>query len=262
MTPFGVPTPRLRNTDLQRNVILIWNVIRLRTVDGCSNQVSSHRGSTHRHVVVFIWLYNNQVTGPWPRVTQLLCLSSSSSSRPGLHHHLAVPVEGFLHHPGQLSSTLHHQIPEAKILSTELLQALLLSLTWMDLFCTIPASLELLKNKKQKNQHFFNPWWKFNETCGKLNGGVDYGITWKVRAHLENDKRMKFATKSLDVTWTLVGPEGLLPPPSFSTALQTLPFHRQCRFIPGKKLRFFFKRVFFSVVCIDVLLRGCFFLCF
>lgn len=47
-----------------------------------------------------------------------------------VHHDLAFPVEGVCHHAGQLSSSLHHQIPEAQVFTTELLQTILVSRTW------------------------------------------------------------------------------------------------------------------------------------
>lgn len=38
-----------------------------------------------------------------------------------VHHNLAFPVEGVRHHVGQLSSSLHNQIPEAQVFTSELL---------------------------------------------------------------------------------------------------------------------------------------------
>lgn len=40
-----------------------------------------------------------------------------------LHHHRVVPVEGDRHHAGQLPAALHPQVPAQTLLSTQLLQA-------------------------------------------------------------------------------------------------------------------------------------------
>lgn len=53
-------------------------------------------------------------------------LFSSSSLRLVIHHDLAFPVESLRRYFGQLSSTLHHQVPEAEVFPPKLLQTLLL----------------------------------------------------------------------------------------------------------------------------------------
>lgn len=40
-----------------------------------------------------------------------------------LHHHAVVPVEGDGHHAGELSASLHPQVPEETLLTAQLLQA-------------------------------------------------------------------------------------------------------------------------------------------
>ena len=47
--------------------------------------------------------------------------------RPGLHHDTSLPLEGVSDHRRQLSPSLYHQIPEAQVLTTQLLQAVLMS---------------------------------------------------------------------------------------------------------------------------------------
>lgn len=48
-------------------------------------------------------------------------------SRSFVHHDAGVLVEGVRHHAGQLPAALHHQIPEAEVLASQLLQTLLLN---------------------------------------------------------------------------------------------------------------------------------------
>ncbi|KAA8586212.1 hypothetical protein FQN60_007781, partial [Etheostoma spectabile] len=43
-----------------------------------------------------------------------------------VHHNLAFPVEGVRHHVGQLSSSLHNQIPKTQVFPTKLLQTILM----------------------------------------------------------------------------------------------------------------------------------------
>lgn len=79
----------------------------------------------------------------------LSCFPSVCSPRLVVHHDLAFPVEGVRHHAGQLSSSLHNQIPEAQVFTSELLQAVLVSQTWITLFCSFVLHWAL------RFQHFF-----------------------------------------------------------------------------------------------------------
>lgn len=47
--------------------------------------------------------------------------------RPGFHHDTSLPLEGVSDHHRQLSPSLYHQIPEAQVLTAQLLQAVLMS---------------------------------------------------------------------------------------------------------------------------------------
>lgn len=58
----------------------------------------------------------------------VLTVSRACFPRLVLHHDLAFPVEGVRHHTGQLSSSLHNQIPEAQVFTAKLLQTVLVSL--------------------------------------------------------------------------------------------------------------------------------------
>lgn len=54
-----------------------------------------------------------------------------------VHHDLAFLVEGVRHHAGQLSSSLHNQIPETQVFTTELLQTILMSQTRITCVCFV-----------------------------------------------------------------------------------------------------------------------------
>lgn len=60
-----------------------------------------------------------------------------------VHHHLAFPVEGVRHHAGQLSSSLHNQIPEAQVFTAELLQTVLLIRRRVDVLYVCAAASDL-----------------------------------------------------------------------------------------------------------------------
>ncbi|MFT7812867.1 hypothetical protein AGIG_G18367 [Arapaima gigas] len=68
--------------------------------------------------------------GPFPRsgsTEQSLGTADCSDSGRLFHHHAVVRVEGNSHHPGQLPTALHPQVPAPEVLSPQLLQAHLLS---------------------------------------------------------------------------------------------------------------------------------------
>lgn len=91
----------------------------------------------------WILLYNKN------KCVSLSCFPSLCSPRLVVHHDLAFPVEGVRHHAGQLSSSLHNQIPEAQVFTSELLQTVLMSQTWITLFCSFVLHWALCF------QHFF-----------------------------------------------------------------------------------------------------------
>ncbi len=123
----------------------------------------------------------------------LSCVSSVCSLRFVVHHDLAFPVEGVGHHAGQLSSSLHNQVPEAQVFTSELLQAFLMSQTWITAFVFVVL---------EPFQHFFYSLILSDGqvTCGgqkpleqretERNQTTllwilhwNLGMTWKTRAH-------------------------------------------------------------------------------
>lgn len=73
----------------------------------------------------------------------MLFFSPVRSLRLVVHHHLAFPVEGVRHHVGQLSSSLHNQIPEAQVFASELLQTILLTRSRIDVLYVCAAASDL-----------------------------------------------------------------------------------------------------------------------
>lgn len=112
------PASDFLSCDCSRCFYHLWST----DVDSCITRLTS------------ILLCHNKTT---LRGVYLSCFRSVCSPRLVLHHDLAFPVEGVRHHFGQLSSSLHNQIPEAQVFTSELLQTIVVSQTWITRVCFV-----------------------------------------------------------------------------------------------------------------------------
>lgn len=95
-------------------------------------------------------LHQKQHLNEWKAFSLVIVLCSSHliicSHRSVIHHDMAFPVESLRRHTGQLSSSLHHQVLEAQVFPSKLLQTLILIQIQIPQVCFVLLWVPYLQN--------------------------------------------------------------------------------------------------------------------